>query len=275
MTAAAVARRLHVEHCMGTVFSIDVRDPGDWDAAIADVVGWLHHVDRVFSTYRTDSDVSRLQRREIRLADADPLVAEVLGRCADAESATGGHFSARRDGRIDPTGLVKGWAIEAASRRLRGHGSVNHAVNGGGDVQLAGEPEPGRLWTVGIADPRDRGRVLATVSGRDFAVATSGTAERGTHLADPFTGRPVTHLASATVTGPSLSTVDAYATAAFVLGRHAIAWVDGIPGHAALLVDPAGGLRVSAAWPRSSGGGLLGEVVEDVLGDGQAGGRRG
>lgn len=273
MSIATVRRRVHVEHCMGTVVTVDVRDPGDWTAAIADVVGWLHRVDRVFSTYRPDSDVSRLRRREIRLADADPLVAEVLGRCADAESATGGHFSARRDGRIDPTGLVKGWAIEAASRRLRGHGSANHAVNGGGDLQLAGEPEPGRLWTVGIADPHDRGRVLATVSGRDFAVATSGTAERGTHIADPFTGRPVTHLASATVAGPSLSTVDAYATAAFVLGRHALSWIDGNPGHAALLVDPAGGLHASAAWPGPSGGGLLGEVVEDVVGDGEA--RRG
>jgi FAD:protein FMN transferase len=250
VTAATPARRVHVEHCMGTVFSIDVRDPGDWAEAIADVVGWLHRVDRVFSTYRPDSDVSRLQRREIRLAEADPLVAEVLERCAEAESATRGHFSARRNGRIDPTGLVKGWAVEAASRRLRAHGSGNHAVNGGGDVQLAGEAEPGRPWTVGVVDPHDRERVLATVSGRDFAVATSGTAERGAHITDPFTGRPVTHLASATVTGPSLSTVDAYATAAFVLGRHALSWIDGIPGNAALLVDPAGGVHPSTAWPR-------------------------
>jgi thiamine biosynthesis lipoprotein len=99
---------------MGTVFTIDVRDPGDWTGAIADVVGWLHRVDRVFSTYRPDSDVSRLQRREIRLAEADPLVAEVLERCAELEAASGGHFSARRGGRIDPTGLVKGWARQRA-----------------------------------------------------------------------------------------------------------------------------------------------------------------
>ena len=107
---------------MGTVFSIDIHDPGDWTGAVADIVAWLHRVDRIFSTYRPDSDVSRLQRRKIRLADADPLVAEVLGRCADLETATGGYFSARWDGRIDPTGLVKGWAVEAASRRLRAHG---------------------------------------------------------------------------------------------------------------------------------------------------------
>jgi FAD:protein FMN transferase len=248
---SAATRVVHVEHCMGTVFSIDIRDPGDWTDAVADVVGRLHHVDAVFSTYRPGSDISRLQRRELRLSDADPDVAVVLDLCADIQSETGGYFSARRGARIDPTGLVKGWAVEAASRRLRDHGSHNHAVNGGGDVQLAGEAAPGREWTVGVSDPHDRTRVLTTVTGRDFAVATSGTAERGAHVLDPFTGRPVTHLAAATVTGPSLTRVDAYATAAFVMGRSALAWIDTRPGHAALLVDPAGAVtRSSAFGPR-------------------------
>jgi FAD:protein FMN transferase len=250
---ATATRSVHVEHCMGTVFSIDVRDPGDWTAAIADVVGWLHHVDAVFSTYRPGSDISRLQRRELRLSAADPDVAVVLGLCAEVEAATGGHFSARRNGRIDPTGLVKGWAIEVASRRLRDHGSDHHAINGGGDLQLAGEAGPGRLWTVGISDPHDRGRILGTVSGRDFAVATSGTAERGPHLLDPFTGRPVTHLAAATVTGPSLTRVDAYATAAFVMGRPALDWIATVPGHAALLVDPDGQQYASPSWTSAPG----------------------
>lgn len=258
MTTATetATRSRHVEHCMGTVFSIDIRDPGDWTDAIADIVARLHHADRVFSPYRPDSDLNRLQRREIRLADADPDLAVVLNLCADVETATAGHFSARRGARIDPTGLVKGWAVEAASRRLREHGSANHAVNGGGDIQLAGQPTPDRLWTVGISDPHHRGRILTTVSGRDLAVATSGTTERGTHITDPFTGRPVTHLAAATVTGPALTEVDAYATAAFVMGPHALPWIDTLPRYAALLVDPAGHHRSSTAWPVAAGGPL-------------------
>jgi thiamine biosynthesis lipoprotein len=116
-------------------------------------------------------------------------------------------------------------------------------------MQLAGRPEAGRLWTVGVSDPYDRGRVAATVTGTDFAVATSGTTERGAHLTDPFTGRPVAHLASATVTGPALTRVDAYATAAFVMCLPALGWIDGIPAHAALLVDTEGGQHPSAAWP--------------------------
>ena len=54
---------------MGTVFTIDIRDPGAWDAAVAAVVVWLQRVDAVFSTYRADSVVSRLDRGEIALDD--------------------------------------------------------------------------------------------------------------------------------------------------------------------------------------------------------------
>ncbi|HST64307.1 MAG TPA: FAD:protein FMN transferase [Mycobacteriales bacterium] len=245
MTATG-ARTVHVEHCMGTVFSIDVRDPGDWGDAIAAVVARLHHLDAVFSTYRPDSDISRLRRRELRLTDADPDVAVVLDLCAELQRETGGHFSALAAGRIDPTGLVKGWAVEEASRMLRAYGAGNHAVNGGGDVQLAGEAGPGREWTVGVVDPLDRGRILTTITGRDLAVATSGTAERGAHIVDPFTGRPVTHLAAATVTGPSLTRADAYATAAFVLGPAAIDWIATRPGYAVLLVRPDGSVQEAA-----------------------------
>jgi len=245
----AAGRTVHVEHCMGTAFTVDVRDPGDWQAAIGEVVTWLHHVDAVFSTYRPGSDISRLQRGELRLADADPLVAVVLDRCARVQADTGGAFTALSRGRIDPTGLVKGWAIERASALLRGRGAVNHAVNGGGDLQLAGEAAPGRGWQIGISDPHERGRVLAVVGGSELAVATSGVAERGNHILDPFTGRPAAALASATVIGPSLTLADAYATAAFVLGRDALRWIEGVPGYQALVVAADGGTARSSGWP--------------------------
>jgi thiamine biosynthesis lipoprotein len=246
----AVPRVVHVEHCMGTVFSIDVRDAGDWADALADVATELHRLDAVFSTYKDDSDISRLRRGELRLADADPDVRVVLDLCAEVAATTGGYFGAMHDGALEPTGLVKGWAVERASRMLRERGAGNHAVNGGGDVQLAGEAAPGEPWGVGVLDPRDRTRLLTSVSGRDFAVASSGTAERGAHLVDPFTGRPATALAGATVVGPSLTYADAYATAAFVMGRDATRWIDGVDGYAALVVDTDGRTATSRRWPR-------------------------
>jgi thiamine biosynthesis lipoprotein len=246
---SSLDRTLRVEHCMGTVFSIDVRTPGDWSAALDQVIAGLHRVDAVFSTYRADSDICRMHRRELRLADADPMVAEVLDLCARAQAETDGAFSATWNGRLDPTGIVKGWAVERASEQLRARGAVDHCVNGGGDVQLSGEARPGEAWTVGIADPLDRTRVLTTVRGRDLAVAGSGTAERGAHVLDPFTGAPVTAFASATVVGPSITFADAYATAALVMGAAALPWIDGLPEYSCLLVAADGRIRASSRWP--------------------------
>ena len=240
----------HVEHCMGTAFTIDIRDPGEWSDAVAEVVRWLHEVDATFSTYRPDSDISRIRRGELDVADANGMVAEVLNLSARLQRETGGFFSALIRGSIDPTGVVKGWSIERASELLCQAGAANHAVNGGGDMQLAGEAAPGRAWTVGVADPRDRSRVLTVVEGRDRAVATSGVSERGRHIEDPFTGRPAASgLMSVTVTGPQLTEVDAYATAAFVMGPPAIDWLTQLDdGYDALLVDADGSRRATPGW---------------------------
>ncbi|KIQ64422.1 thiamine biosynthesis protein [Kitasatospora griseola] len=228
MTAA------HVEHVMGTVFSFTVRDPGPGTAdALARIVARLHRIDEVFSPYRPESEISRLGRGELELAACDPEVRWVLERCAELAAETDGYFTATPGGRLDPSGWVKGWAVEEASRALRDAGSVQHCVSGGGDVQTAGGP-----WRIGIADPHRPGAVAHVVTGHDLAVATSGTAERGPHILDPHTGRPATALASLTLVGPHLARLDALATAAFAR-PDPLPWLTarGIP---ALAVHPDG-----------------------------------
>lgn len=253
IAVAERGRTVHVEHCMGTAFTIDIRDAGSWSEAIEQVVHWLHRVDATFSTYQPTSDVSRIRRGELAVTDADPIVAGVLDKCARMQHETGGFFTSLPDGQIDPTGLVKGWAIERASDLLRAAGSVNHAVNGGGDMQLAGEARPGRAWSVGVVDPRDRTSILETVTGTNCAVATSGVSERGAHIVNPFTGRPAdSGLTSATVVGPRLTEVDAYATAAFVMGPPAIGWVESKPGFEALLVGSDGTRQSTSRWQLSA-----------------------
>ncbi|WP_206068585.1 FAD:protein FMN transferase [Nonomuraea composti] len=215
----------HVEHAMGTVFSFDLRPPlGDARRAVAEAVTWLHRVDAIFSPYREDSPMSRLGRGEIGLDDCPPEVTEVLDLCAAAAEASGGYSSTRPAGLLDPSALVKGWAVEQASRMLVRHGAVNHCLNGGGDIQCAGRPAPDRPWRIAVAHPQRPGITATVVSGQDLAVATSGTVERGPHIIDPHTGRPARELASITITititgtGTGLTMVDAYATAAFAMG---------------------------------------------------------
>jgi thiamine biosynthesis lipoprotein len=244
MSRPAALPRRRVEHCMGTVFSFDVRLPGVDAAALDAAVAWLHHVDVTFSTFRPDSVISRLAEGTIRAAQLTDEVRDVLARCAELTEQTDGYFSAYFDGALDPSGYVKGWAIERASELLEAAGSRNHCVNGGGDVQCVGESVPGRPWRVGIADPLDPRQLYHSITGSGrLAVATSGTAERGAHITDPHTRRPPVGLASVTVAGESLATVDAYATAAFAMGLDAREWLSGLPGVAALIVQTDG-----AAW---------------------------
>jgi thiamine biosynthesis lipoprotein len=181
-----------------------VRVEGDVDAAR--VFAWLRWVDATFSTYRADSEISRLDRGD--LDDPHPLVGEVLARCEALRRETGGYFDAHAGGRLDPSGYVKGWAVERAAAFGRGR----FMIEAGGDVVLRGP------WRVGIRHPHERDRLAAAITVADCAVATSGAYERGAHVIDPHTGRPASGLSSVTVVARDLGTADAYATAAFAAG---------------------------------------------------------
>ncbi|GAA3503692.1 FAD:protein FMN transferase [Streptomyces prasinosporus] len=249
----------HVEETMGTVFSLDVRggEPRAVRAALEAAVAGLHRVDEVFSTYRDDSQVSRLARGELTVGECDPEVAEVLALAAEAERVSDGWFSPRYRGRLDPTGIVKGWAAERAARTLAAAGATGVSVNGGGDVQLLGAPGAGRPWRVGVSDPLRPGGLAAVVSAAgadELAVATSGTAERGDHVVDPRTGRSaVTDLVAVTVVAPRLTWADCWATAAFAMGsREGLRWLESLPDVEALLITAGDEVRCT--------GGLAGRL---------------
>ncbi len=235
---------------MGTVVSFDVRG-GDCEAvrtALGEAIAGLHRVDEVFSTYRERSQMSRLARGEVTVEDCDPEVAEVLALGAEAERLSDGWFSTRYEGVIDPTGIVKGWAVERAARHLAAAGVSGVSVNGGGDVQVYGVPGPHRPWRVGVSDPLRPGGLAAVVSAAgadELAVATSGTAERGAHIVDPRTGRSaVTDLVAVTVVAPRLTWADCWATAAFAMGsREGLAWLESLPDVEALLITAGDEVR--------------------------------
>ena len=237
-----------VLHCMGTVFSFDIRPPGVAPDVLDAALAWLEFVDATYSPFKQDSVVSRLARKEILLADCSDEVRWVLERCAELQRETDGYFSAYYADRLDPSGFVKGWAIERASDLLRAGGSRNHSVNGGGDVQCIGEAAPGQPWRIGIADPRRPRELIGVAVGRDLAVATSGTAERGAHVIDPHTGRPPSGLLSVTAAGPRLSVADAYATAAFAMGAAACDWLEGVDGYAGYVLASDGATWASSGW---------------------------
>ena len=219
----------YVEHVMGMPVSLALRgrhtdDPaarGAWAEAMAA----LHDVDRVFSTYRSDSFVSRLARGEVTVEGCPPEMAEVLALGELARLQSGGAFDVRRGGVLDPSGVVKGWAVERAVRPLAALSDTDVCLSAGGDLvcRVAGPASPD--WRIGIEDPRDPTRVVAVVPVRTGAVATSGRAHRGDHVVDARTGRAPDGIASVTVVHDDLTWADLDATAAYAMGRDAARWL--------------------------------------------------
>jgi thiamine biosynthesis lipoprotein len=213
-----VGRTVRAEPIMGTVVTVDVRDPVE--ASLVDAVfAWFRRVDATFSTFREDSEISRLGRGELSEEQCSADVREALGLAAEVERISAGCFAIRIGGRLDPSGLVKGWSVERAARLLTEAGLRNFFVGAGGDVVVRGRPAPRQRWQVGIRHPDVADRMAAVLA-----------------VGDPRTGGPPRGLLSMTVVGPSLTYADAFATAAFVMGEHGAAWVGGLPGYEALAI---------------------------------------
>jgi FAD:protein FMN transferase len=225
-----------VEHVMGMGIVVDVRDGDVGRAPVDEVFDWLRFVDETFSTYRAESDISRLERGELALADAHEEVGEVLERCDELREETRGYFDSRAGGSLDPSGLVKGWAVDRAARILEGAGARNFAIYAGGDVIVRGRPSTADRWHIGVRHPRRADRVAAVIEAGDLAIATSGAYARGDHVLDPHTGRPPSGLLSVTITGPDLATADAYATAAFAMGAGGPSWTARLEGYEAMSI---------------------------------------
>lgn len=249
-----------VEQIWGTAIGIDVRDPID-PTVIDAVFDWFRTVDDLFSTWRDDTEISRLGRGELRLDDTSPEVRTVLALCDRVMEESHGAFDITigadprvepREGfgPIDPSGLVKGWALDRAAEHLADAGASNFSINAGGDVLTRGHPEPGAPWRVGIQHPWDRMSVAAVVGATDLAIATSGRYERGEHLVDPRTGAPPHGLMAATVVGAELALADGYATATVVLGVSGLEWLAGIDGYEGMAITDDRSVIVTAGFDR-------------------------
>lgn len=230
---------IRVEHIMGMPVVVEARD-GDVPDGVFDL---LRRVDETFSTYKDGSEISRLRRGELDEADASDDVRWVLHRCRELRDETVGYFDIDAVG-LDPSGYVKGWAVERAAAILDRAGSSDYAINAGGDIRTRGR------WRIGIQHPTESHAVAKVVEGGDLAIATSGAYERGEHVRDPHTGAAPVGMLSVTVTGPDLATADAYATAAYAMGpRRAIDWTARLRGYEALTILADGRVLATPGFP--------------------------
>ena len=238
---------------MGMPISVLARGPAaslrSADGVVSAAFADLRDIDATFSPYKATSAVSAIGAGTLSLAASPPSVQTVAELCARAYDLTGGLFDAERpDGTWDPSGLVKGWAVEQAARHLAELAELDWCLNAGGDVAL--RCRGGRSFTVGIEDPTRPGRLVAALECSSGGVATSGTAARGRHIYDPRTGAPAEGpLASVTVAGPRLMQADVLATAAFVAGAAWGSVVELLPGYVGFAVASDGTCTGSPGWP--------------------------
>jgi len=246
--------RSWVDHVMGMPMSIHLRGAGAESPAAEEAVqaayDELRHADALFSTYRSDSEISRLNARELTLAEAHDDVRAVAALCDEARERTGGAFDARLPAPgggiwFDPSGVVKTWAAEKAFAHLAAL-DCDAYLGAAGDIVARAAATP---WRVGVESPGDPGRLLDVVELSTGGIATSGTSARGAHLVDPRTGLAADALLSATVTGPSLLWADIYATAACAYGDDALPWLRTLDGYEALIVFAGTGhVQRTSGW---------------------------
>jgi thiamine biosynthesis lipoprotein len=227
-----------VEHVMGMPILVDLRDHDASDEVLDLAFDEFRAVDERFSTYREDSEISRINRGELAIAHAHADVREILTQCKALRVETCGFFDVRAASPelIDPSGLVKGWSVDRVAAILHDAGMRDFAVSAGGDVVTSGRGLPDDCWRIGIQHPTLADKVAKVVLGNDLAIATSGAYARGDHVLDPHTRRAPLGVLSVTITGPVLATADAYATAAFAMGTNGPAWTARLRGYEAMTI---------------------------------------
>lgn len=160
---------------------------------------------------------------------------------------TSGYFEViRSDGKLDPSGLVKGWSIYNSSHILKNIGVKKFYVDVAGDAEIAGGP-----WKWGIRNPFNKKEIVKVLSLSDCGIATSGTYERGQHIWNPITkSAEITDIVSLTVIGPNVYEADRFATAAFAMGRKGIEFIESLSGFEGYMIDKNGIATMTAGFDK-------------------------
>jgi thiamine biosynthesis lipoprotein len=222
---------------MGMPITVEIAEQYTTDAVFEELFAYFTKVDQVFSTYKDSSEISRINRGELDCHDYSDDVASVFALSEQTKRETDGYFDIWHNGRCDPSGLVKGWAVHHAEALLQATGHRNYYIDAGGDIAISGLKD-GRAWRVGIRNPFNRAEIVKILALTDLGVATSGTAIRGQHIYNPHQpDMELTDVLSLTVVGPNVYEADRFATAAFAMGRRGIIFLETLPGFEGYMID--------------------------------------
>lgn len=219
----------------------------------------LRRLERIFTLYDADSDLSRLNAQGVLAAPSPEMVA-LLGTAARAHRLTGGRFdptvqplwvayaqggadpaaldrarglvgfgrvafddsriSLPRGGALTLNGIAQGYITDRIVAMLRA-GGAEHTLVDMGEIRAIGPHPDGRPWRVGAGGEvlPLADRALATTEPAGFSFDPAGGLP---HLIDPGTGRPGAAWSRMTVIAPEAALADALSTGFCLAGSGAI-----------------------------------------------------
>lgn len=211
---------------MGMPITVEIVDQGVDKKIFKQVFDYFSWVDETFSPFKKDSEVSRINSKDPKYKMTAHMQ-EVIDLAKKTTRETDGYFRVNFNGKFDPSGLVKGWSIQNASRIIADAGYKNFFVNAGGDIQTSGKNSSGEKWKVGIRNPFKPNSIVKIVELKDgYAIATSGNYFRGNHIYSPL--KPTkkgAKLVSLSIIGSNIHDADRFATAAFAMGEKSLEFV--------------------------------------------------
>jgi len=228
---------------MGMPITVEIIDNlSNVTELIYEVFEYFKKIDEKFSTYKNDSEISRINSGFIKPVEYSEEVKEILKLAEQTKLETNGYFDViLPDGKLAPLGLVKGWAINKAAKILIDKGVKNFYINAGGDIEALGKNALGEYFRIGIENPFKRGEIIKVVELKNAGMATSGTYIRGQHIYNPHKpDQKINDIISLTVIGPNVYEADRFATAAFAMGKEGINFLETLNVFAAYVIDNSG-----------------------------------
>ncbi len=236
---------------MGMPITLEIIDASATEHEFETVFSYFEYVDRKFSTYKDDSEISCINRHEMTVEQSSEDMRAIFTLAEQTRQETNGYFDILHDGIYDPSGIVKGWAIYHAAEILRQKGFQDFYVEAGGDIEAVGRNGDRQNWRVGIRNPFKTDEIVKVISVSNGGVATSGTYIRGQHIYNPKKGgRLMTDIVSLTVVGPNVYDADRFATAAFAMGREGIFFIESLEGFEGYMIDRHQQAVFTSGWAR-------------------------
>lgn len=267
---------------MGMPVTVEIIDNWVVQKDFDQIFDYFYWVDQKFSTFKTSSEISMINDGRLKIDQASNEMKNIFKLAKQTKKETNGYFDIQHQGQIDPSGIVKGWAIFEAAKQLKQKGFKNFYLDVGSDIQVSGQNSQGKKWRVGIRNPFNVSEIVKTIEVENEGVATSGIYERGDHIYRPasagsasfaFNPKQIleaqasqddifalchseelrdveSQIVSLTIIGPNIYEADRFTTAAFAMGKKGIEFVENLPGFEGYLIDKNGKATMTSGFEK-------------------------